>query len=395
MQQSGAAFITVRNLVKKFGEVRAVDGVSFDVAERHTLALLGPSGCGKTTILRCLAGLETPESGYIEIGGMVVFDSERGINLMPEARQLGIVFQSYAVWPHMSVFENVGFPLKVRGASKAVQRERVEKILDIVGLGAWIDRPATQLSGGQQQRVALARALVHEPRLVLFDEPMSNLDAQLREQVRMELKVLQERLGFTAIYVTHDQSEAFALAEKIVVMNRGRIDTVGLPKDVFRRPQTPFVARFLGLNVVEATVAATGKAPGVADPATSEHRYAQVALNGGSVKLWGEVGRGHTVQTGDRVLLCIRKEHLGIRVPQSASDTEMRADGAAQTIPGEIRAASFLGLVDEYIVAIGGVELRAIQPSTGVQSGDRVQVDIRPSDCIVLAEPSVAAMAAA
>jgi iron(III) transport system ATP-binding protein len=388
VQQSGAAFITVRNLVKKFGEVRAVDGVSFEVGESHTLALLGPSGCGKTTILRCLAGLETPEAGYIEIGGKVVFDSDRGINLMPEARQLGIVFQSYAVWPHMSVAENVGFPLKVRGASKAQQRERVQKILDIVGLGAWIDRPAPHLSGGQQQRVALARALVHEPNLVLFDEPMSNLDAQLREQVRLELKVLQERLGFTAIYVTHDQSEAFALAEEIIVMNRGRIDTAGPPKEVFRRPHTPFVARFLGLNVMEATVAATGTPP--TGTTVSDGKFAQVALNGGSVKLWGEVGRGHSVREGDQVLLCIRKEHLGINMPEAGADAR-----GGQTLPGEIRAASFLGLVDEYIVEIGGVEMRAVQPSTGVQSGDHVSIAIHPNDCIVLTEQQAAAVAAA
>ncbi len=384
MQQSGTAFITVRNLIKRFGELAAVNDVSFDVAENHTMALLGPSGCGKTTILRCLGGLETPEQGFIEIGGTVVFDSARGINLMPEQRQLGIVFQSYAVWPHMSVFENVGFPLKVRGASKAQQRERVERILDIVGLGAWIDRPATQLSGGQQQRVALARALVHEPRLVLFDEPMSNLDAQLREQVRMELKVLQERLGFTAIYVTHDQSEAFALAEKIIVMNRGKIDTVGLPKDVFHRPQTPFVARFLGLNVMEATVASTGGAPGATG---GDGKFAEVTLNGGALKLWGEVGRGHNVKVGDKVLACIRKEHLGIRMPSGGPATAPAASAEApQTVPGEIRASSFLGLAEEYIVAVGGVEMRAIQPPTGAGTGDNVHVDIRPRECIVLSE---------
>ena len=386
MQASGAAFVTVRNLIKRFGELAAVDGVSFDVAESHTLALLGPSGCGKTTILRCLAGLETPEQGHIQIGSTVVFDSTTGINLMTETRQLGIVFQSYAVWPHMTVFENVGFPLKVRGVSKAQQRDRVVKILDLVGLGAWIDRPATQLSGGQQQRVALSRALVHEPRLVLFDEPMSNLDAQLREQVRMELKVLQERLGFTAIYVTHDQSEAFALAEKIVVMNRGRIDTVGPPKDVFQRPQTPFVARFLGLNVMEATVAATSptsQPSGAAPPADA--RYAQVALNGGGLTVWGEIGRGHQVRPGDHVLACIRKEHVGVRLPEGALEAAANAS-AVQTFPGEIRASSFLGLVEEYIVAIGGVELRAIQPFTGAQTGDRVEVSIRPSECVVLSE---------
>jgi iron(III) transport system ATP-binding protein len=381
--------LQIEHLTKEFFTGRSVvDDVSFSAAEGEIVALLGPSGCGKTTILRCLAGLETPEEGLIKIGDLVVFDSEQRINLMPEARELGIVFQSYAVWPHMTVAENVGFPLKVRGVAKSDMRARVSKVLDIVGLGAWIDRPATQLSGGQQQRVALARALVHEPRLVLFDEPMSNLDAQLREQVRMELKVLQERLGFTAIYVTHDQSEAFALAEKIVVMNRGQIDTVGPPKDVFNRPGTPFVARFLGLNVMEATVADTGASPGSAGTkALAGTRYAQVSLNGGGPTMWGQIGRDQNVKKGDKVLAAIRKEHVGIQVRNGAAGASA-ATGAPQSFPGQIRASSFLGLVDEYIVAIGGVELRAIQPYTGADSGDAVDVTVRADDCIVLSESS-------
>ena len=185
----------------------------------------------------------------IEIGGEAVFDGASRINLLPEERELGIVFQSYAVWPHMSVADNVGFPLRVRKWQKRSAPRASTGFLEIVGLSAARDKPAPELSGGQQQRVALARALVHEPRLVLFDEPLSNLDAQLRDQMRLELKVLQDRLRFTAIYVTHDQAEAFALAELVVVMNRGRIETIGSPREVFRRPRTPFVARFLGLNV--------------------------------------------------------------------------------------------------------------------------------------------------
>ena len=230
------AFVRVGNLKKRFGSLAAVDDVSFEVAEGHTLALLGPSGCGKTTILRSIAGLETPDQGSIAIGGKVVFDAAARVNLLPEARELGIVFQSYAVWPHMSVADNVGFPLKVRGLPKAEREERVDRILETVGLSAARDKPAPDLSGGQQQRVALARALVHEPRLVLFDEPMSNLDARLRGRMRMELAVLQKRLGFTAIYITHDQAEAFSLAETVVVMNHGRIETIGDPRSVFARP---------------------------------------------------------------------------------------------------------------------------------------------------------------
>jgi iron(III) transport system ATP-binding protein len=382
VKEPGTAFVKVANLVKRFGLHAAVDGVSLEVAEGHTLALLGPSGCGKTTILRCLAGLETPEQGFLEIAGKVVFDSTAGVNVMPEARALGIVFQSYAVWPHMSVAENVGFPLKGRGVARAEQRDRVTRILDIVGLSAWVDRPATQLSGGQQQRVALARALVHEPRLVLFDEPMSNLDAQLREQVRMELKLLQERLRFTAIYVTHDQAEAFALAERIVVMNRGRVDTFGAPKDVFHRPSTPFVARFLGLNVLEGTIVQTNEVLPFANGASGQPPgvgYAQVMLRGG-LQLWGRAERGARLNQGTRVLFCIRKEHVGLRPADGL------LDGAAQAIPATVRAASFLGLAEEYMVDLGGLELRAIRPYAGMQAGDAVAVHIEPEDCIVLPE---------
>jgi ABC-type Fe3+/spermidine/putrescine transport system ATPase subunit len=206
---------------------------------------------------------------------------------------------------------------------------------------------------------------------------MSNLDAQLREQVRMELRVLHERLGFTAIYVTHDQSEAFALAEQIVVMNRGKIDTVGPPRDVFNNPRTPFVARFLGLNVVDATVMALGSPPGM--PAAREAGgYAQVRLGETGPVLWGRIGAA-PVREGERVLACIRKEHVGIH-----SGAPAPSAGAAVSFAGAIQAASFLGLVEEYIVMASGIELRAIQTAAGVQSGDRVTVAIEPDHCIVL-----------
>ena len=373
-------FVRIRTLRKHFGALAAVDGVSLEVAEGHTLALLGPSGCGKTTILRCIAGLEAPDEGAIEIAGAAVFDKAAAVNLMPEQRKLGIVFQSYAVWPHMSVAENVGFPLKVRGVAKAEQRERVGKILALVGLSASTDKSATQLSGGQQQRVALARALVHEPRVVLFDEPMSNLDAQLREQMRMELMVLQARLGFTAIYVTHDQAEAFALAETVVVMNRGRIETVGAPREVFHRPRTPFVARFLGLNVVPGRVVRVGGAAEAGAGGEPGTRYAQVALGDG-LTLWGAVGPDQALAEGAPALACMRKEHIAIR-----GGGENTGAARAQSFSAEIKAASFLGLQEEYIVAAGPVELRAIQSPSKLKAGDRVTAAIRPQDCIVFLE---------
>ena len=366
------AFLSIRNLRKRFDSLVAVDGASLEVEEGHTLALLGPSGCGKTTILRCLAGLETADEGAIEIAGKPVFDHAAGINLMPEERELGIVFQSYAVWPHMSVAENVAFPLMVRGVPKQETKDRTARILELVGLTAAGHKGATALSGGQQQRVALARALIHEPRLVLFDEPMSNLDAQLRAQMRMELSVLQDRLGFTAIYVTHDQAEAFALAETVAVMNQGRIETVGEPRRVFHRPATPFVARFLGLNVLRGRVVA------------AQGEFCRVALADG-VEIWGSAASPLPASTA--ALLCVRKEHVTVRkVAAAAAALATGQPPAEQVFRAEIRTASFLGLQEEYIVALGGVELGSIQPPHGLRAGERVEAVIRPADCVVFAD---------
>jgi iron(III) transport system ATP-binding protein len=354
------AFVRADGLAKAYGGFAAVQGVSFQVPAGQTLALLGPSGCGKTTILRCLAGLEVPERGTIAIGDKTVFDAAGRVNLMPEQRELGVVFQSYAVWPHMTVAENVGFPLKVRGVGGAAIAEAVDAILGMVGLARWRDRSAMALSGGQQQRVALARALVHRPQLVLFDEPMSNLDTQLREQMRVELKLLQEKLAFTAVYVTHDQSEAFALAQTVAVLNHGRIEMLGSPRDVFRRPETPFVAEFFGYNVVEGTVAGL------------ESGAALVECRG--VRLWGTVHR--PLQVGDRAAFCVRREHVTLSNTLNPGPT-------AELFPATVRAVSFQGLIDEYVVAIGDVELRGSGPSAGAAPGSAtVHLDRR--DCIVL-----------
>ncbi len=372
------AFVRVTGLRKLFGGHVAVDGVSFTVEAGHTLALLGPSGCGKTTILRCLAGLENADSGTIEIGGRTVFDGGLGVNLRPEQRDLGVVFQSYAVWPHMTVAENVGFPLKVRGSPKAEIAARTSRILDLVGLANAKDKSAMALSGGQQQRVALARALVHEPSLVLFDEPMSNLDARLRARMRIELAVLQEQLGFTAIYVTHDQSEAFALAETVAVMNHGRIETAGDPRQVFAYPQTPFVAEFLGFNINR------GQVVNVVPQAEGFH--VQFALADG-VRMWG-VQRGETpARPGQSVLACSRKEHIAVSKPGDATATSRR--NAVEGMPGEqtyvgvTQAASFIGIEEEYVISIDGIEMGSIQRACGLRAGESVTVTIRPEDVIV------------
>jgi len=371
------AFVRIKDLRKRFGDLVAVDGVSFEVEEGHTLALLGPSGCGKTTILRCLAGLETGDAGTIEISGSAVFDHAAGVNLMPEQRGLGIVFQSYAVWPHMTVAENVGFPLKVRRIAKAEIAARTGRILDMVGLAAAKDKPATALSGGQQQRVALARALVHEPRLVLFDEPMSNLDAQLRARMRMELAVLQEQLGFTAIYVTHDQAEAFSLAETVAVMNHGRIESIGDPRSVFARPQTPFVAEFLGLNINR------GRVVNCMPRDDADGFYVEVALSA-DFRMWGVLRGEKAPSPGTSVLACTRKEHIAVAKRAGAAPRpDVAGPPDAQMFDGVTRAASFLGLEEEYLIAIDGVELGAIQPPRGLHAGEPITVTVRTEDCIV------------
>lgn len=358
------SFVKVRGLKKAYGDYLAVKDISLDVAKGGSLALLGPSGCGKTTILRCLAGLEEPTAGLIEIGNRTVFDSSRGINLMPEQRGLGIVFQSYAVWPHMTVAENVGFPLKVRKVGRAERDERVRKVLEIVGLGHRGDQSATALSGGQQQRVALARAIIHEPSLVLFDEALSNLDAQLREHMRMELKILQDRLGFTAIYVTHDQSEAFGLARQLAVMNLGRIEAEGHPRDVFARPRSSFVARFFGMNIVSGKVTAR-----------EENGRVRVLLDNGA-EILGTSGAAGTLAPGDAVHASVRREQVAIR-PNGGG------------LPATVMANSFQGLDEEYMLAMGDVTLRSVQRSLGIEAGTEVSLEIAPEHWIVLprAEP--------
>jgi len=333
-QDAPDSFVTIRHVTKKFGAYTALDDLSFSVREGGTLALLGSSGCGKTTMLRCLAGLETPEHGFISIAGKTVFDSAAGINLNPEDRGLGVVFQSYAVWPHMSVLDNVAFPLRVRGVGAAERCQRAMEMLEIVGLAGYAERSATQLSGGQQQRVAVARALVHSPSLVLFDEALSNLDAALREQMRLELKGLQDKLGFTALYVTHDQAEALGLAETIVLMNVGRIDTSGSARDVFMRHQSSFSARFFGLNVLE--------------------RGAVPAL----------------LASRDAPFIAFQREHARLSVPGAKA-------GTAIILPGTVRTRSFQGLVDEYAIDLGaGVSIRALDGSAGFAPGEKVDVVI-------------------
>ena len=239
-----------RDVSKQFGTVAAVDHVSFSINSGEIFTLLGPSGCGKTTTLRLIAGLEEPDDGEILVNGTPVAAPRRGTFVAPDKRQMGMVFQSYAIWPHLTVFENVAFPLRVRGESDSAIKRRVLETLSTVGLAGLEQRGATELSGGQQQRVALARALVYEPSILLLDEPLSNLDAKLREQMRLEIRALQRELKLTVLYVTHDQAEAMTLSDRIAAVHRGRFEQVGTPAEVYETPATPFVAEFLGRTVI-------------------------------------------------------------------------------------------------------------------------------------------------
>jgi iron(III) transport system ATP-binding protein len=353
---------------KMFGNAAAVKDVSFALPVGQTLTLLGPSGCGKTTTLRCIAGLETPTSGLISVAGRPVYDAAAGIAVEPEKRQIGMVFQSYAIWPHMTVGGNVGFPLEIQRVSRAETRERVEKILDLVGLGNLYSRSASQLSGGQQQRVALARALVFEPRLVLFDEPLSNLDANLRDRMRTELQALQARLGFTAIYVTHDQEEALSLSDTVIVMKDGAIEQSGAPKEVFQNPATAFTAKFLGYSNIVTGEAAPNPKQG--DNAVTVQAAGGISLNG----FWRS---REPRQNGEKATIAFRADAVTI------GPAGKPARGA-NVLAGTVAAASFLGTCVDYTVSVGDLHIKAEGPvEPAFARGDEVSLTIPQEDCHV------------
>ncbi|HXJ79683.1 MAG TPA: ABC transporter ATP-binding protein [Candidatus Methylomirabilis sp.] len=348
--------VRVAGLAKAFGRVVAVDGLTFVAKAGEFLTLLGPSGCGKTTTLRLIAGLEQPDAGDIHVGDRVVSSSATGVFVPPERRGMGMVFQSYAIWPHMTVFENVAFPLQELRVPRREIRDRVMAILDTVGLGALGDRPAPMLSGGQQQRVALARALVSKPEVLLLDEPLSNLDARLREEMRFELRDMQARLGLTSIFVTHDQAEAMTLSDRIVVMNAGRIEQEGRPEDVYQRPRTCFVMDFLG---------------------RANHLPARMARNGaGWVAMVNGNGLGVPVDDpapwteGQEVVLAFR--------PESAEARAATADGDGAWI-GVVRSSVYVGGHVEYVIDLGGVTVRTKGPvDPRLPRESRAQLTISP-----------------
>jgi iron(III) transport system ATP-binding protein len=348
-----------------------VNGVSLTVEEGHTLALLGPSGCGKTTMLRCIAGLETPEAGRIEIGDVCVFDTAQRINLQPEARGLGIVFQSYAVWPHMTVAENVGFPLKVRKIGSAERDQRVARILDIVGLSAWHDRPATNLSGGQQQRVALARAVVYRPEVLLLDEPLSNLDAKLRIEMRGEIRRIVDETRITAIYVTHDQKESLSLADRMVVLRDGRIEQAGGPRELYERPGNRFVAEFLGeTNFLDATLeGAPGSGTG-AGGATRKVRTAAGVL---------ESTTADSHPAGTTLTASIRPEAFRLHA-------EADAPAGRPALRGVVAESTYLGEMAQHRVDCHGTVIKVFElnPRRLSRRGEPVALTVDAEQVVML-----------
>ncbi|MBP1881981.1 ABC transporter ATP-binding protein [Sinorhizobium mexicanum] len=370
--------LRVANLVKQYineaGERKGgVSGVSFDVKEGELFTLLGPSGCGKTTTLRSIAGLEHPDSGLIQLAGRDLFDSRADVQLPMYERDIGMVFQSYAIWPHMSVFENAAYPLRTRRNGHLSREEiesRVMRSLEMVGLSEYRNRSATKLSGGQQQRLALARALVREPKLLLLDEPLSNLDALLREQMRSEIKRLQSEWGVTTIYVTHDQSEAMALSDRVAVLNNGVIAQMGTPIDIYDRPRCEFVANFIGrTNLLRGKLASQVRAGDIAAVHTSI----------GTIRCMFS----SSMTAGHQISFVIRPENIELQ-PLNG----ILSDAAPNSVNGHIQGKVFLGEVAEYTIGVDGDQnlIARTHPSIGLNRGDRVRASFPEHKVIAICD---------
>jgi len=364
MTRDGAVRIEVENLIVRYGAASAVAGVSFRVEPGEQLTLLGPSGCGKTTTLRAIAGLERPSAGLIRIGGATVYSSAQGINVPAEKRGLSMVFQSYAIWPHMSVFDNVAYGLRVRRVGAREIEAKVREALALVQMAGFERRPASQLSGGQQQRVALARACVFSPQVLLFDEPLSNLDAKLRADMRIELRELQHRLGITSVYVTHDLEEALAMSDRIVVMREGAIEQIGSPADIYNLPRNAFVADFVGsANLIRGLLRADLAADGLA----------AVETPGGEIVY----GVTHGRPLGPEPTFCVRTVHLRLSPTRPAE--------ARNVWPVRVRVCVFQGDLTQAHVAWGGRELivrgAAMAPFA---EGAEAFLSVDPACCVLL-----------
>lgn len=356
--------VCATNIVKRFGDFTALSGVTVRVPAGKVLTLLGPSGCGKTTLLRCIAGLETADGGEIRFGDEVMSSSDQNLVIPTERRNLGMVFQSYAVWPHMTVFNNVAYGLKLRKVSSTETRERVMRVLGLVGLAGREGSYPSQLSGGQQQRVVLARALAYEPEVLLLDEPLANLDAKLREQMRFELRRIQVETGVTAIYVTHDQDEAMAISDEIVVMSNGHVEQTGSALDIYEQPINEYVADFVGLgNFLE--VHSHRSVPG------ENKVVVQTPI--------GELVAKSRDDVPDPAKVLIRPENFRFVSGDGGPDVNVW--------PGRVDDKIYLGEITTHTVDIMGTELRVHESGPSRQQvGERVDMHVSPENVVLLGE---------
>jgi len=355
--------VTIRGLTKRYGDVAAVSGLDLAVAPGELVALLGPSGCGKTTTLRLVAGFLAPEAGEILVGDRCL--SSPGAVIPPERRRMAMIFQSYALWPHMTVAQNVAYGLRFKGVARSLRDRRVTEMLKVVQLDGYQSRYPGELSGGQQQRVAVARALVVEPEILLLDEPLSNLDANLREEMRFEIRRLHERFGITTLYVTHDQAEAMVISDRVAVLQAGRVAQIGTARELFERPRTRFVADFVGkANLIDA----------IAETPTSVAR--------GRLRLVVDDGG---LLPGAPVAVSIRPHQIEI-VPAALASA---AAPGANALSGTVRRMSYLGDAVDYQVELDGedVILRVAGPTPPrAQIGERVTLRIAPAACVPVTE---------
>ncbi len=363
MTQAGDDILRLSRVSRHFGNFRAVDEISIDIKRGEIFSLLGPSGCGKSTTLRLVAGLDQPDGGDITLDGRLLYSATTGAFVPAQKRNMGMVFQSYAIWPHLSVFDTVAYPLSVRKVAKAEITTKVDAMLRLVGLEGAGDRLAPSLSGGQQQRVALARALIYEPDVLLLDEPFSNLDVKLREQMRLELKLLQRRVGVTVILVTHDQIEALSLSDRIAVMRAGRIEQMGSPFELYEHPANTFVRDFIG-----ASLQLTGR-----------------LVEGGAIELSdgtriaGKLAAGAALKPGDDAVASLRPESLGVADSSQA--------GRANILAATLTALLFVGDRYECVIDVAGTEIRTFLPRLHGRApyaeGQRIGL-VLPADSVTL-----------
>ncbi len=363
----GSTILELTEVTKLYGKsVKAVDALNLKIEAGEFFSLLGPSGCGKTTTLRLIAGLESPDAGQISYQGIVVASRERHVFVPPEKRHMGMVFQSYAIWPHMTVFENVAYALRLRRVKNGVIREKVLAMLDTVNLHGLAERQATQLSGGQQQRVALARALIHEPKLLLLDEPFSNLDTALREQMRIEMKLLQKRLGVTMILVTHDQTEALSLSDRIAIMRGGRSEQIGSPQELYHHPVNAYVRDFLGRALLfDGTMGAR-----------DGNGLLRVELTSTGEQVVAAPPANEMVPApGEAVVLMIRPEHLRLR-------RQTAAPSAPSAFAGTVEALLFMGTHTDARVTLHGGQTAVVSLASvdEIREGDAIAIEAPPEE---------------